>query len=79
QDHGARTDPIVYGESDRSGANNLISPKEITSKNCAGEVTSGYLVDIEKVDLDELAAKYPEAFSRSFDPDEGPNFNDWII
>nr|MCR5845898.1 molybdopterin-dependent oxidoreductase [bacterium] len=47
QDHGARTDPIVYGESDRSGANNLISPKEITSKNCAGEVTSGYLVDIE--------------------------------
>ena len=48
QDHGARIDPIVVGESDRGGTNNLIAPKAVASKNCAGEVTSGYLVGVEK-------------------------------
>jgi trimethylamine-N-oxide reductase (cytochrome c) len=72
QDHGARIDPIVYGESDRGGTNNLIAPKAVISKNCAGEVTSGYLVGIEKVDVFELAKQYPEAFSRPYDPETGP-------
>ncbi|MGV8083990.1 MAG: molybdopterin-dependent oxidoreductase [Coriobacteriia bacterium] len=72
QDHGARMDPIVLGESDRGGTNNLIAPKAIASKNCAGEVTSGYLVGIEKVDVFELARQYPEAFSRPYDPETGP-------
>ena len=78
QDHGARLDPIVEGESDRGGANNLIAPTEITSKNCAGEVTSGYLVDIEKVDVFELAQEYPEAFGRPYDPTEGVAIESWI-
>ena len=72
QDHGARIDPIEVGVSDRGGTNNLIAPKAIASKNCAGEVTSGYLVGIEKVDVFELARQYPEAFSRPYDPETGP-------
>ncbi len=77
QDHGARLDPIVPGKSDRGGANNLIAPKEVTSKNCAGEVTSGYLVNIVKADLDELAKEYPDAFSRTFSI-EGPDLSNWL-
>jgi trimethylamine-N-oxide reductase (cytochrome c) len=72
QDHGARIDPIVPGESDRGGTNNLIAPKGVISKNCAGEVTSGYLVGVEKTDVFELAKQYPEAFSRPYDPETGP-------
>ena len=78
QDHGARIDPIVVGESDRGGTNNLIAPKAIASKNCAGEVTSGYLVGIEKVDVFELAKQYPEAFSRPYDADYGVMQDAWF-
>lgn len=72
QDHGARLDPIEPGVSDRAGANNLICPTMVTSKNCAGEVTSGFLVGIEKVDVFELAKQYPEAFNRAYEPGYGP-------
>jgi trimethylamine-N-oxide reductase (cytochrome c) len=73
QDHGSRVDSIVLGAGglDRGGANNLIAPTAITSKNAAGEVTSGFLVNIEKVDVFALAKRYPEAFKRPFDPDCG--------
>jgi len=74
QDHGTRLDPIEPGVSDRSGANNLICPTNITSKNAAGEVTSGYLVNVEKVDVFELAKQYPEAFSRKRDEGIGVNY-----
>ena len=67
QDHGARLDPIEPGVSDRGGANNLIAPSKTTSKNCVGEVTSGYLVGVEKVDVHELVAQYPDAFNRKFE------------
>ena len=53
-DHGARYDPIVPGELDRGGAINTITPHNVTSKNAAGEATSGFLVDIERVDIFEL-------------------------
>ena len=79
QDHGARIDPIVPGESDRAGANNLIAPKECTSANCAGEVTSGFLVGLEKVDVFALAGEYPEAFGRTFQADEGPDIDNWLV
>ena len=79
QDHGAELDVIEPGVSDRGGANNLIAPKEITSKNAAGEVTSGYLVNIEKVDVFELAKQYPEAFNRSFDAEQGVDIENWIV
>ena len=73
QDHGARVDPIVMGAGglDRGGANNLIAPLPTTSKNTVGEVTSGFLVNIEKVDVFQLAEQYPEAFNREYDPDCG--------
>ena len=40
-DHGAKYDPIVPGELDRGGANNTISPHNLTSKNAPGLATSG--------------------------------------
>ena len=73
QDHGARVDGVVLGTGglDRGGANNLIAPTATTSRHAAGEVTSGFLVNIEKVDVFALAERYPEAFGRPYDPDCG--------
>ncbi len=71
QDHGARVDPIVPGKLDRGGANNLICPHHTTSKNAAGEVTSGFLIGVRKVDLEAMRKQYPEAFAREFDPAAG--------
>ena len=73
QDHGARVDSIVRGTGglDRGGANNLICPGATTSKNAPGEVTNGFLADIEKVDVFELAKKYPEEFNRDYEPATG--------
>ena len=74
-DHGARYDPIVRGELDRGGAINTITPYNITSKNCAGHVVSGFLVEVERVNLDELRKKYPEAFNRPYDRASGLRFD----
>ncbi len=71
QDHGARVDNIVIGEFDRAGANNLICPSNTTSKNCPGEVTNSFLVNVEKVDVFKLAEQYPEAFSKKYDKATG--------
>lgn len=56
QDHGARTDILEFGVGglDRGGANNLICPTATASKNAAGEVTNGFLVGIEKADVQEI-------------------------
>jgi trimethylamine-N-oxide reductase (cytochrome c) len=78
QDHGARLDPIEIGVSDRGGSNNIIAPKAVASKNCAGEVTSGYLVGIEKVNVFELAKQYPDAFARPYDPETGVLSSAWF-
>ncbi len=72
QDHGTRVDNIVIGEFDRAGANNLICPSNTTSKNAPGEVTNSFLVNLEKVDVFELAEQYPEAFkNRGYEPETG--------
>jgi molybdopterin guanine dinucleotide-containing S/N-oxide reductase-like protein len=70
-DHGARADFIVPGILDRGGAINTITPHNITSKNCAGMVVSGFLVDVAPVDLDALRKQYPEAFSRPYSASSG--------
>jgi len=70
-DHGARYDPIVPGELDRGGAINTITPHKTTSKNATGMATSGYLVQVERADLDELMKQYPEAFKRPYHPAAG--------
>ena len=77
-DHGARYDPIVPGELDRGGAINTITPHNITSKNATGMVVSGFLVEVEKVNLEELRKKYPEAFQREYDPASGLRFSAWV-
>jgi molybdopterin guanine dinucleotide-containing S/N-oxide reductase-like protein len=71
-DHGAKYDPIVPGELDRGGAINSIVPSSLTSKNCAGMATGGFLAEIERAGLDELRRQYPEAMARPFHPAAGP-------
>ncbi len=81
QDHGARVDSIIPGKLDRGGAIDLISPDGIISKNCAGEATSGYLVDVQKVtaaEMEEWKKQYPAAFEREYDPASGLRFNSWV-
>ena len=73
-DHGARYDPIVPGKLDRGGAINTITPRKVTSKNCAGMVVSGFLVNVKKADLDGLRRQYPEAFNRPYDYASGQKF-----
>jgi trimethylamine-N-oxide reductase (cytochrome c) len=70
-DHGARWDPIVPGLIDRGGAINTITPHNTTSKNTTGMVCSGFLVQVERADLDQLRRSYPEAFSRPYAIDAG--------
>jgi trimethylamine-N-oxide reductase (cytochrome c) len=80
-DHGARVDSIVQGKIDRGGAINLIAPDGLISKNCVGQATSGYLVEVGRVDaaqMEEWKNKYPEAFERDYDPDSGLRFDAWI-
>ncbi len=67
-DHGAKYDPIVPGEIDRGGAINTIVPRNTTSKNAVGHAVSGFLVEVEKTDMEELKRKYPEAFEKPFHP-----------
>jgi anaerobic selenocysteine-containing dehydrogenase len=85
-DHGARADMICVGgpdgNIDRGGANNLISPLKGVSKNCWGMATSGFLVDVQKVTVEEMEAwrtKYPEAFARDYDPASGLKFEAWVL
>jgi anaerobic selenocysteine-containing dehydrogenase len=73
-DHGARYDPIVPGKIDRGGAINTICPRNTTSKNCAGMVTSGFLVEAKPADMDGLRRSYPEAFSLPYDYASGLKF-----
>jgi len=80
QDHGARSDPIT-DRIDRGGNNNLISPEKTTSPNTQGQVASGFLVQVEKVNLEEMdmwRKQYPESFWREYDPASGLRFNGWI-
>ncbi len=70
-DHGARWDPIVPGELDRGGAINTILPHNTTSKNAAGMVCSGFLVNVGKADLAVLKKQYPDVFNRPYNSDAG--------
>ena len=82
-DHGANSDVIVpgLGGLDRGGAINHICPTATTSRHANGEVTSGYLVGVEKVDVFELAKRYPEQFARHghYDPAYGADVRDYLV
>jgi trimethylamine-N-oxide reductase (cytochrome c) len=74
-DHGARYDPIVPGELDRGGAINTITPHKGASKHCHGAmVENGFLVEVERVDLNKLMRTYPEAFNQPYDYAAGLRF-----
>ena len=80
-DHGSRVDFIKLGEIDRGGAINTIAPDVIISENCPGMATSGYLVQVEKLSMDEYEGwrrEYPEAFNREYDHASGLQFTAWI-
>ena len=53
-------------------------PRNTTSKNAVGQAVSGFLVDVEKTDMEELKRKYPEAFARPFHPCAGPGLDAWV-
>ncbi len=68
--HGARLD-IITDRLDRGGSINLITPGNGSSKNCWGQATMGFLVEIEKLgptEMDQWKRQYPEAFARDYDP-----------
>jgi trimethylamine-N-oxide reductase (cytochrome c) len=79
-DHGARADSIIPGKLDRGGAINNITPDGLTSKHCAGQSTTGFLAEIEKVTPEQMGkwmAEYPDAFKRKYDPASGLRFDAW--
>ena len=82
-DHGANSDIIVpgIGGLDRGGDINLICPTATSSKNADGEVTSGYLVGVKKVDVLALARQYPEEFNRHghYTPEAGADVRDYLV
>jgi trimethylamine-N-oxide reductase (cytochrome c) len=81
-DHGARIDPIILGKVDRGGAINTISPTGTTSKNCVGQATSSYLVEVAKVTREEWAewrAANPAAFERPYEKGAGLRFDAWVV
>ena len=77
-DHGSKYDPIVTGELDRGGAINTIVPHNVTSKYSAGMATCGCLAEVERVDMDELRRKHPEAFNRHFHCCAGPDVSSFL-
>ena len=80
-DHGARIDFIKVGEIDRGGAINTISPGAVTSKNSVGNAVTGYLVQVERLSLEEMdrwRKDYPDAFEKKYDPASGLRFDAWV-
>jgi anaerobic selenocysteine-containing dehydrogenase len=83
-DHGARIDLIASGPDeyiDRGGSSCLISPTKGISDKCWGMATSGFLVEVARVEpaeMEEWRKQYPEAFEREYDPADGLRFNAWV-
>jgi trimethylamine-N-oxide reductase (cytochrome c) len=77
-EHGARADIISLEDKiDRGGAINLIAPHE-GGKNTSLMVVSGYLVNVEKANMEELKKKYSGAFERKYHPLVGPYFSTYV-
>jgi anaerobic selenocysteine-containing dehydrogenase len=74
-DHGARYDPIIPGELDRGGAINTITPHNTTSTNATGMATSGFLVEVEYTNINNLIKQYPKVFKRPIDSRIGLRFD----
>ncbi len=80
-DHGARTDYIIPGKLDRGGAINTITPEGLTSRHAAGQATTAFLVEVERVSMEQMdkwRRENPEAFAREYDMASGLRFNAWV-
>jgi trimethylamine-N-oxide reductase (cytochrome c) len=80
-DHGARTDIIIPGKLDRGGAINLITPKGLTSRHAGGQATTSFLVDVQRVTMEEYEkwrTGYPEAWNRQYDRASGLKASAWV-
>lgn len=77
---GSRVDPIGPNI-DRGGAANLLSPPGPISQHCFGFAVSGYLVECAKLEMEEYnewKERYPDAFTRDYDPGIGINYASWV-
>jgi hypothetical protein len=74
-DHGARYNPIVPGELDRGGAINTIITHNLTSKNTTAMAVSSFLVEVERVILNEPRKKYLDVFNRPYYADTDLRFD----
>ncbi len=80
-DHGARYDPIIPGEVDRGGAINTITPHNRPSKNVTGMAVSSFLVEVQKVNDEEMDAWKrinPHAFDKPYDEGAGLCLASWL-
>ncbi len=80
QDHGPKVD-LITDKLDRGGSNNLISPSMGISKNVWGMASSGFLVEVKKLDpaeMEQWRQQYPEAFARPYDPSYGNKLSAWV-
>ena len=78
---GSRVDPIAP-HIDRGGSTNLISPEKGVSKHCWGFAVTAYLVDVQKLEMDEyeqLKRDYPDSFERAYDPEIGRTYDSWVV
>jgi len=81
-DHGARLDPIIPGKLNRGGCINSITPHNNTSKKVTGMVVSSFLVQVEKITVEEMERwkqYYPEAFARNYDYNTGITLSGWLV
>ena len=54
----------------------------MTSENCVGQATSGYLVQVGKVsgqEWEEWREVNPEAFTRPYDKAAGVRMETWVV
>jgi trimethylamine-N-oxide reductase (cytochrome c) len=80
-DHGARTDIIIPGKLARGGAINLITPKGLTSRHAGGQATTSFLVDVQRVTMEEYdqwRRDYPDQFNREYDRAAGLKSSAWV-
>ena len=78
---GARVDPIAP-HIDRGGSTNLISPERGVSTHCWGFAVTGYLVEAEKLTMEEyeqMKADYPDSWERAYDPAIGRTYDSWVV
>jgi len=85
-DHASRIDLLSLEDKiDRGGSTNLIAPTPV-EKYKPGETVNipemcvtGYLVNVEKVNIFELLEKYPEAKTKKYHPDVGPVLETYCV